>query len=210
MALQKAQGKIEQIFIKALPTPDKYENTHRASIKLDDGEWYQMGSLKKPSFDVQDDDGKWKALGEGSEVLIKYEQNGDWRNSNRSKMTVLEFVEGGSTPKTSSASTSFSGSSSGGTDWARKDAGAAASASIDKAIALLSTGNFGDWGEGDILPLARRMQEMVKNLAYDILHENQSEGKAPAKKAAAKSKPKPEPKVSDSEADDEWDDDIPF
>ena len=207
MALQKAQGKIEQIFIKALPTPDKYENTHRASIKLDDGEWYQMGSLKKPSFDVQDDDGKWKALGEGSEVLIKYEQNGDWKNSNRSKMTVLEFVEGDSTPKTSSASTGFSGSSSGGgVDWARKDAGAAASASIDKAIALLSTGNFGDWAEGDILPLARTMQGLVKILADEIL----SEGKAPAKKAAAKSKPKPEPKVSDSEADDEWDDEIPF
>ena len=198
MALQKAQGKIEQIFIKALPTPDKYENTHRASIKLDDGEWYQMGSLKKPSFDVQDDDGKWKALGEGSEVLIKYEQNGDWRNSNRSKMTVLEFVEGDSTPKTGSASTSSSGSSSGGTDWARKDAGAAASASIDKAIAFLSEVG-GEWGEDDILPVARRMQKMVKTLADEIL----SEGKAPAE-------PKPEPKVSDSEADDEWSDESPF
>ena len=157
-----------------------------------------MGSLKKPSFDVQDDDGKWKALGEGSEVLIKYEQNGDWRNSNRSKMTVLEFVEGDSTPKAVSASTSSSGSSSGGTDWARKDAGAAASASIDKAIAFLSEVG-GEWGEDDILPVARRMQKMVKTLADEIL----SEGKAPAE-------PKPEPKVSDSEADDEWSDELPF
>lgn len=204
MALQKVQGKVEQVFIKAMDKADRYENTHRVSIKLDDGEWYQMGGSKYPNFTVQDDDGKWKELGVGSEVLIKYEQNGDWKNSSRGKMTVLELVEGDSSSKSSSASTASTGSSGGG-GYAKRDAGIEAGHAINNAVAILNAKQAGIFTTKELLEKAREIHAATRNLQYDILEGSTTEAE---KKPATK--PKSQPKVEEVEADDKWDDDLPF
>lgn len=219
-------GTVTKVFVKELPTPDTYENTHKASIKVDDGEWINLGGMKGPKLTVRDGKG-WKELTEGCVVEFLYKErpgnNGMvFRDAKRSEVKVLEWATGGSqsvskpapaattAPKAPNASPAPTGrSSGGGTDWAKKDAGAAASASVDKAIAVLTaTGAFADGFTYDqIKNVARGMQNLVLELADEIQHGPKTtpppaEKPKPATKPAPQSKPKPAPK-SEAERDEE-------
>lgn len=78
--------------------------THRYAVQVKndskggvpDNTWISMGNGDKADFVFKDtDDGdKWKILGPGSKVKITYEKNGDYYNSGKSKVTIIEFVEG--------------------------------------------------------------------------------------------------------------------
>lgn len=94
MAMQKYTGKVIKVSSKKLAQPDAYQNEYRYSIQLDDNNWYSLGAGKYADLKVEDDDKKYKTLGIGSEILIKYELNGDFRNSKRSLITILNLVEG--------------------------------------------------------------------------------------------------------------------
>ena len=71
-------------------------NTHRLSLQLDDGNWYGLGDTDKTDFIVKDNEGAWKIVGAGSQVLIQYKLSdcGKFRNSKKSLLTVLTLVEG--------------------------------------------------------------------------------------------------------------------
>ena len=85
------RGVIERIVSKPLQEEDKYGNKFRYGVKIGD-DWYSLGSGKGETLTVQD--GKdWVELTEGSEVKVKYEQNGDFRNSSRSNLTIIELAE---------------------------------------------------------------------------------------------------------------------
>jgi len=110
MALQKITGKIKKAGAYPLPAPktltfngQSKEVTHRHTIQMETGEWVSFGESHLDAFMVKDDDDKWKVLGEGSEVLIKYTANGDYKNAKKANLTVLELVEGKKFEKTNSA-----------------------------------------------------------------------------------------------------------
>jgi hypothetical protein len=245
-AVQKVQGIVEAVSVKALAAPDRFENTHKHGLKVGDT-WYDFGGSKMDAFCVKDDEGKWKQLGKGSEVLIKFEQNGNFNNSKKTWLTVLSLVEGDkpsatpqaearrtvavtggastapiTAPKAPSASQSVSGRSSRtGTDWAKKDAGAAASASVDKAIALLAAAeNLSEYSFDEcfarIEHVARNMQRIVLKLAEEILAGSQSKAAEPEKpKLSPKPAPKPKPPArTETQVEEElatsrtWDDDV--
>ena len=119
MALKKIQGKIA----KAGAYPLKEEKTkvfngktktftHRHTIQMESGEWIGFGESHLEDFMVEDDDGKWKILGAGSEVLIKYEEKGDFKNAKKGGLTILDLVVGekfGGGQKTDTQSTSTGG-----------------------------------------------------------------------------------------------------
>lgn len=92
--MPKYSGKVVKVFSKALDKPDNYENTHRHSLELEDLGWVAFGSSKQDSFIVKDDNGKWKVLGAGSEVVFKYTENGQYKNAKKSDLVVMELVEG--------------------------------------------------------------------------------------------------------------------
>jgi hypothetical protein len=101
--LLNVQGKIVKCGAYPIKNPQPFQyqgktinNTHRLSIQLDDGNWYGMGDTDKDNFIHKDNDGTWKVLGAGSQVLIQYKLSdcGKYRNSKKSLLTVLNLVEG--------------------------------------------------------------------------------------------------------------------
>lgn len=68
-------------------------NTHRLSLEIEGVGWLAFGDTDKENFYVETDDG-WKILGVGSVINVAYKENGDYKNAVKSKMTVLELVEG--------------------------------------------------------------------------------------------------------------------
>ena len=231
MAKKIISGTLKKVFAKELPKPDEWENLYRLSICItpeDGGDdvWVGLGSKKRQELGLNlgsTATPKWKNVGEGSTIEVVCTTNGDYLNAKNSDITVIDLVEapesGGSAPATRSATSANSGSVSGGVDWARKDAGAAASASVDKAIAYLTAtaGFTGFTGVSNkdyslILAHAGQMQEVVKRLADDILNPNRKDDKdedgdeAPVPVTPKKPKPKPAREVEPAFADD----DIPF
>jgi hypothetical protein len=240
-----AKGKISKIFIKAKDAPDQYGNTHRAAVKIEEvGDfWIGMGDLKGDKLTVQMGAKNWVELTEGSVIEFMYTEkegnNGNvFRDAKRSGVKVLELAPGGSpkpaasrpatsgAPATPSASTARTGASSG-PDWAKKDAGAAASASVDKAIAYLTATNAfpeGTTQQEDIAKIkavAREMQWIVLELANEILVGNATPKPNPVAPVAAQpttskpptTKPKNPPKVEEPVTEASWeneDNDSPF
>jgi hypothetical protein len=229
-----ASGIVTKIFVKELPQPDTYQNTHRASIKIDDGEWIGLGTMKGPKLTINTKGKEWVELTEGSRVefLFTSRTGSDGKtylDAKRSGIKVLEWAEKGSSapeapsqpstapsgaPKPASASPArTSGSSGGGPDWARKDAGAAASASVDKALAYFAITGFDNSFHTtrlrEIADVARDMQKIVLELAEEILHPAtpslpEPKTSAPVKPApkraeAPRTKAKPEPAVNNKE-----------
>lgn len=101
------KGKIKKVGVFELKDPKEFKGklqTHRYAIQVEEDEngnvpadtWISMGNGDKADFVFQDseDDNKWKILGEGSYVKIVYEQNGTYYNSGKSKVTIIDFVEG--------------------------------------------------------------------------------------------------------------------
>ena len=227
--MKKVQGIVERALAKELDKPRDFTykgktitNTHRYAIKLEgDERWFSLGEGENPTLGFKDDDGEWQPLGPGSEVVIKYEENQSasgttYYNSKRSLVTVIDLVPGEDNPKSkappakqsASAPSARASSANSGTDWARKDAGAAASASVDKAIAYLSVSEGFTSTNADytlILDTARAMQDVVCTLADEILS-----GKSPnaetKPKRTRKATPQPEPSDPD-EVMDEGDND---
>lgn len=101
MAISKYNGKVISTFSKALDAPDKFENTHKHSLKvLINGEetFVNFGANKMDAFMVEDDDGKWQVLGKDSDVVFKYtdrEYNGKtYYDAKKSDLVVMELVVG--------------------------------------------------------------------------------------------------------------------
>lgn len=124
MALKTITGKVQKAGAYPLPEPKTVnfgkgpkEVTHRLSLQLDSGDWFGFGETDKDSFIVKDDEGNWKVLGAGSEVLIKYQQNGDYKNAKKSNLTVISLVEGEKFQKGGQSSKP----SSGGTQAPKSD-----------------------------------------------------------------------------------------
>jgi hypothetical protein len=194
-------GTIEKVFSKELPQEDRFQNKYRRAIKLAGNDaWFGLGPGKTPAVNVKD--GKqFRELHEGSVVEFMYSERESsdgkiWYDTKCSDIKVKSWGEGqsgyskGSEPpppkadaastatpaagKPASASTGRVGGSTSGTDWAKKDAGAAASASVDKAIAYLTaTQGLGGGHEDDmnlIYDISRHMQSIVRKLAEEILH----------------------------------------
>ena len=112
----------------------KITNTHRLSLKLqDEDSWFSFGETESDGFFVKDDDGKYQVLGPGSEILIKYQQNGEFRNAKKSDITVLNFVVGEKYEKGSQGSSSSAGSSRGNSKSSGSGTGSTASSSFVNA-----------------------------------------------------------------------------
>jgi hypothetical protein len=190
------QGIIKQVYNKELDKPDQFDNTVRLSVKVDvDGEevWVSLGSKKFPGLSVKDGN-DWVNVGAGSEVIIPCDVNGDYLNGKTSKVIVTNLVvpdeRATAAPAQRPAATS-NGSDSGTapkTDWAKKDAGAAASSSVDKAIRILiATGEITQAGDegynlAQIKRLASDMQRIVTELRDEFLDGPPAAKPAPAAK----------------------------
>lgn len=223
------EGVVEVLSFKEIPE-DRFGNTVRQSIKIGE-EWIGMGTGKKAEINVKQGAG-WVSLEKGDKIALVVDEtegsNGTvYLNGQKKTIKVLSKGNGSASgtgksdagargSQTSSAKPSQSsstGTASGGTDWARKDAGAAASASIDKALRYIELRQ----GEvktdyGTVLSIARDFQQMVRTLADEILAGPAKPAPAPepekpvvAKPKAASSRKQPEP-----EPEFEDDPDLPF
>lgn len=217
------EGVVESISAKDLPNgEDQWGNTCRLSIKVGE-DWIGIGTAKKPEVNIKEGAG-WHKLAKGDTIAVVVEENGQWLNAKRGDIKVKAKGNGGASPaRTSggSAATRTAPTANASVDWARKDAGAAASASIDKALAFyqLCPSHFGSNLTNDlILSKAREMQGLVKTLAEEILNEGKpkaegdSDGGKPDGKPVAVTnglakgarKPKPvEPEPDEFVDDDE-------
>jgi hypothetical protein len=178
------QGVIEKILWKDAGTPDQFGNTHRLSIKVGDS-WIGFGKKKANSrgeFKVSIKKGAgWEDVCEGDEIALVTTESNGYLNGKTNDIKIVKkgnaSSSGGPAP-TSSKSDSSRGApvakpapASNGVDWAAKDAGAAASASIDKALKYIELRK----GEvktdyATVLSIARDMQGLVKTLAAEILN----------------------------------------
>jgi hypothetical protein len=193
-------GVVEKVFSKEKPEPDQFGNGFRHAMRIEGHDfWIGLGDGKKAEVTVKD--GKsFRALTEGSKVEFLYTEragnNGNvFRDAKKTGIKVLEWGEGSnqasqhappsrgqaasaaaapaSKPASASAARTGASGGSGGTDWVRKDAGAAASASIDKAIRYLTAtglldGMVADYD--DILKVAREMNRLTTTLLEEILN----------------------------------------
>jgi hypothetical protein len=187
--MKMVQGVIEKILFKPFDEPDQYENTGRLSIKVGD-DWVGFGPSKKAEINIKKGTG-WEKVEEGDEVALMCEES-EWNgkiylNGKKSQIKVVKKGTGSPTKNAPAAPSSAargsgagavsakSASANNGVDWAAKDAGGAASASIDKAIAYYQLqGNTGV-SLDNILDIARQFQVLVKTLAHEIQHGDKSE-----------------------------------
>lgn len=103
--MEKYRGKVKQVFVKELDKPEEFvhegktiTSTHRHSLKMDDDNWYGFGSSDRDAFLAADPDdgGKYKVLGPGSEITVRYTLSdcGKFRNAKKSGITVDDLVVG--------------------------------------------------------------------------------------------------------------------
>lgn len=217
--MEKYTGKVEAISVKKMDKPDKFENTHRASIKMDDGNWYSLGSMKSDTLTVEDDDGKWRSLGTGSQILIKYEMNGEYRNSKRSQITVIDLVDGGGSSRPAAKQEAQKPGGSAPTMTSNL-AGIEAGHAINNAIAWITSKNHHrastdlSVNEDELVTVATQIHAATRRVQAAIL--NPREVKPPTLPGAP-SDPKPTPKAKapkkpavEETWEDEEGDDIPF
>jgi len=213
------EGVVEAISAKDLPEEDQWGNTHRISLKIGE-DWVGLGSAKKPNVSIKEGQG-WYEVKKGDQVAVVAQENGNFLNAKRGDVKLVKKGSGTQSQsgtssrgsQSSSGKTSASTSVSAGVDWAAKDAGAAASASIDKAlryIALRSGDVKNDYAS--ILSIARDFQSMVKTLAAEIQGKPAAEPEkeeAPAKltNGLVKKPSKPKPVEPEEEFED---DELPF
>jgi hypothetical protein len=149
-----AKGTVTAIFVKEKPEADQYGNTHRAAIKVDDGEWIGLGDMKGPKLTVKSGPKEYRELTKGSIVEFMYREkegnNGNvFRDGKRSEVKVLEWAA--AEPSTATAarpattaqaspSTAPVARSTGssGPDWNKKDAGIEAGHAVNGAVAIVA------------------------------------------------------------------------
>lgn len=226
------EGVVEAISAKELPNgEDQWGNTCRVNIKVGE-DWIGLGTSKKPEVNIKEGAG-WHKLAKGDTIAVVVEENGQWLNAKKSDIKIKgkgnsPTTGGASQARTSggSAASRTGPTASAPVDWARKDAGAAASASIDKALVYLSaTNQFGSKASENfdlIYEVAREMQGLVKTLAAEILNPPQALGDSDGGKPEGSPGPKPpltnglskarggKPKPVEPDPEDFNDDDIPF
>lgn len=217
------EGVVEAISAKDLPNgEDQWGNTCRLSIKVGE-DWIGIGTAKKPEVNIKEGAG-WHKLSKGDTIAVVVEENGQWLNAKKSDIKIKgkgnSPATGGASPaRTSggSAATRTAPTASAPVDWARKDAGAAASASIDKALLYFSFTGFPDGVEqkDTILNKAREFQKMVKTLAEEIINGDKApvteekEAPKPLTNGLSKSRGS-KPKPVEPEPAEFVDDDLPF
>lgn len=81
------EATIDSVSVKELPQPDKWENTHKRSIKIGE-DWYQCGSSKFDKFNVKQD-GEWVDVTKGCKVEFMYKENGNFKNVDMKTLTVV-------------------------------------------------------------------------------------------------------------------------
>lgn len=233
------KGVIQQIQVRELAAPDQYDNVAKLALKINDL-YYDFGGAKSDKFTIKQ--GKdWIELSEGDTVEFMHTEREykekTYRDAKRSQVTLVAKGSGKApeapkaAPATNGAAKAASAptartTASGGTDWARKDAGAAASASIDKAIRYFGIVGFpevnpphGDFNRNmeAILNVARTMNGLTTTLLEEILAggikaeakpESVVKAEAPKATAPKKAAAKPAPALRESWEDEE--DEIPF
>ena len=101
-----AEGVVEAISVKEMPEPDKFDNTHRFSFKLDSmDKWFSVGSVKGAAAYVNKN---LKALNKGDMIEFAYDINGDFFNVR--KPSVQRTKE--AAPQVASTSSGISGTGS--------------------------------------------------------------------------------------------------
>lgn len=211
-------GVIERIHSAELDEPDRFDNTFRTSIKLDDGEWYGLGGGKKPEVNIKHDGG-WHTLAEGDTVEVFYQVNGKYRNAKRSTITLKEAGEGGNSGgrpaagggnKNTAVAGKAGGTRQGGNQLAGIKVGHALNNAVNLAIAEkdLSLSNIRVHAENIIRLSAELEADFEKITASPEPVADNAKTEKPKRKAPAKkSNPDPDP---DEFEDDKFDDDIPF
>lgn len=211
-------GVIERVHSTELDEEDRFGNTYRTSIKLDDGEWYGLGGGKKPDVSIKHNGG-WHTLAEGDTVEVVYKVNGKYRNAKRSTLTLEEAGEGGGSSNQSSNRGSGSSGSvagkggaarSGGNQLAGIKVGHALNNAVNLAIAEkdLSLSNIRLNAE-NIIRLSAELEADFDNITADPAPvADNAKTEKPKRKAPAKKKAEPEPEPEDD--DDRFDDDVPF
>lgn len=99
MGIKTFQGKVKRVTVKELAQEDRFGNTYRHSMQLDDdaGTWVGFGGSKSQNFTVKDGAGFYTFVG-GESIFLKYEENGDFKNGKKGNITLIEKVEEGSAP----------------------------------------------------------------------------------------------------------------
>ena len=237
-----ASGKIAKIFSKEIP-PDNFDNTYKVSFKLEDDErWFNLQAGKRQGINLKDGAKGYREVFVGSEVEFMHgerEYQGKIYNDLKASAIKVKSWGAGTAPEatqtrpaasqgqpatTTAASPAVARTgapAASGTDWAKKDAGAAASASIDKALQyIINTNGFvaptPEGNYANLLNVARDMQGLVLKLQQEILEGAKPAPKEPerpasvpaAKKAVAKAAPPPPAPEGNWEEEEE--DSIPF
>lgn len=85
--MPSTSGIVEAVSIKPLPTPDRFGNEYRASVKVGE-DWFSYGSLKKDKINVKVGD-SWKQVEKGQEVEFMYTVSGDFKNVTKKSFSIL-------------------------------------------------------------------------------------------------------------------------
>lgn len=94
MGIKTFQGKVKRVAVKELAQEDRFGNTYRHSMQLDDeaGTWIGFGGSKSQNFTVKDGAGFYTFVG-GESIFLKYEENGDFKNGKKGNITLIEKSE---------------------------------------------------------------------------------------------------------------------
>ena len=124
--MPSVQGLVEAVSIKEMQSPDKFDNTHRASFKIGDN-WYSYGSIKngKPG-EIYTKSG---LITKGCELELMYDQNGDFKNVKKATVSVLKAGQ-------PSQGTGGSGAQTKSTSYSSNIVGMAVGAAMNQAAAL--------------------------------------------------------------------------
>lgn len=206
------KGVIEQISFKELEN-DRYENTHRASLKID-GEWYGFGGVKDkgygPNIAVKDG-ASWHRLAVGDTIQFftkSREYNGKTYYDKDGQCKLVGKGDGETAPAKSSASApkaSGGGTTKGSSTGTVKGPNPeyAVGRWVNGAVALVQSGKAADLQAG-IVEVARIEVWATQNfqkILDQVTPKAQPEPEAP-KKQPTKATPAPQ--------QDGFDDDIPF
>ena len=199
MSKEIVEGYVEIVVAKELPEPDRYGNNYRLSVKMDNGQFYGLGTGKRDSINVKDGAG-WHQLAKGDKIEFvaeSRESNGrTFWNASKKTLTLKEKGNGGN------GSTASRGSSSGSTRGSYADGGVnygiAVGHAINNAVMVLGNGaSVSDIKNKaiEIFQLSMEMQEEAKKGLYDkrnnVIEEKNQENQS-------------------RQADEDFDDDLPF
>lgn len=99
MGICTFNGKVKRVTVKELAQEDRFGNTYRHSMQLDDdaGTWVGFGGSKSQNFTVKDGANFYTFVG-GETIFLKYEEKGGFRNGKKGDITLIEKSEEGSAP----------------------------------------------------------------------------------------------------------------